>query len=56
MKYSRDELEWVTNMVRVAKKDRNTYRRLRQAAWELVAVTHQQQTPEQRDRWLKNSS
>jgi len=56
MKYDADELEWVTTMVRIAAKDREEYRKLRQATWDLVAIEHERQTPQEREVWLENAS
>lgn len=48
--------EWMKAMTELAELDRERYREVRAEAWASVAISHGEQTPEQRAAWEQRSS
>ena len=48
--------EWMRLMTELAAIDREAYRELRAEAWASVAISHGEQTPEQRAAWTRGAS
>lgn len=53
---TKDELEFVVEMSRIAREDREIYRRLRAEAWALVRRNHADKSEEQREAWNRSAS
>lgn len=51
-----DEMEFVVEMARIAREDRDLYRKLRAEAWDLVKRNHEKQNDDQRAAWLRSAS
>ncbi len=53
---NKNDFEFVAAMARLARADRDLYRRLRAEAWAMVAENHAQMSDAERSRWERDAS